>query len=113
MWVVAGERVILPHPTPVFCRCYFYLNSSETVKVVTQAFCNSPQHFIWDIRTTFAIPNLPQSPDTGQNSEGGISDFRIFSQSLIKENCHNCKTSYYIDMKLGPVTKFDKKNKTR
>ena len=39
------------------------------------------------------------------------SDFRISGQSLIKENCHNSRTSDDIDMKLGPVTKLDKKNK--
>ena len=52
------------------------------------------------------------SPDIGQNSDGGISDFRIPGQSLIKENCHNSRTSGDIDMKLGPVTKPDKRNKT-
>ena len=32
--------------------------------------------------------------------------------SLIKRNSHNSRTSDDIDMKLGPVTKFDKRNKT-
>ena len=41
-----------------------------------------------------------------------ISNFRISGQSLIKENCHNSRTSDDIDMKLGPVTKLDKKTKT-
>ena len=57
-------------------------------------------------------PNLPQSPDIGQNSDGGISDFRMSVQSLTKENCPNFGTSDDIDMKLGPVTKLDKRNKT-
>ena len=51
----------------------------------------------------------------GQNSEGGISDFRISGQSFIKENCHNSRTSDDIDdidMKLGPVTILEKRNKT-
>ena len=30
----------------------------------------------------FDIPNLPQPPDIGQNSDRGISDFQISSQSL-------------------------------
>ena len=34
-----------------------------------------------------------------------------YGQSLIKVNCHNSRTSYDIDMKLGPVTKLDKRNK--
>ena len=54
----------------------------------------------------------PQSPDIGKNSDGDISDFRISGQSLIKGNCHNSRTSDDIDMKLGPVTKLDKRNKT-
>ena len=41
-----------------------------------------------------------------------ISDFRISGQSLIKENCPNSRTSDDIDIKLGPVTKLDKGNKT-
>ena len=55
---------------------------------------------------------MRQSLDIGQNSDGGISDFRISGQSLIKENCHNSRTSDDIDMKLRPVTKLDKRNKT-
>ena len=57
------------------------------------------------------MPNFPQSPDIGQNSDGGISDFQISGQSLMKENCHNFLTSDDIDIKLGPVTKPDKRNK--
>ena len=49
-----------------------------------------------DIRATFDIPNSPQSPDIGQN-----------------ENCHNTRTSNDTDMKLGPVTKLDKRNKKK
>ena len=41
----------------------------------------------------------------------GISDFRISGQFLNKKNCHNSRTSDYIDIKLGPITKIDKKNK--
>ena len=63
------------------------------------------------------MPNLvfitrPQSPDIWQKSDRGIFDFRIAGQSLIKENCHNSRTSYDIDNKLGLVTKLDKRNKT-
>ena len=31
---------------------------------------------------------------------------------LLKRNCHNSRTSKDIDIKLGPVTKLDKRNKT-
>ena len=63
------------------------------------------------------MPNLvfifpPQSPEIGQNSDGGISDFHISDQSLIKENCRNSRTGDDIDMKLGPVNKLEKRNKT-
>ena len=57
------------------------------------------------------ISKSPQSPDIGQNSDGGVSDFRISVQSLINKNCHNYRTSNDIDMKLGPVTELDKRNK--
>ena len=54
---------------------------------------------------------MPQSPDIEKNSDGSISDFQISGQSLIKLNCHNSRTSDDIDMKLGVVTKLDKRNK--
>ena len=57
------------------------------------------------------MPNFPKSLNIGQNSDGGISDFRISRQSLIKDHCHNSRISDDIDMKLGAVTKIDKKNK--
>ena len=39
-----------------------------------------------DICAKIGIPNLTRSPDIGQNSDRGISDFQISSQSLTKEN---------------------------
>ena len=59
------------------------------------------------------MPNSSQSPDTAQNSNACISDFGISGQFLIKENCRNSRTSDYIDMKLGAVTKLRKRNKTQ
>ena len=47
----------------------------------------------------------------GKISDEGICNFWISDQSLIKGNCHNSRTSDGIDMKLGPVTKLDKRNK--
>ena len=47
-----------------------------------------------------------------QNKNEGTYDFHISGQSLIKRNCRKSKTSDDIDMKLGPVTKRDKRNKT-
>ena len=60
----------------------------------------------------FDIANSHQSPDIGQNSDGGISNFRISGQSLLKRNCYNFKTSDDIDMKHWTVTKRDERNKT-
>ena len=64
-----------------------------------------------DFRSKFGIPNSSQSPDIGQNSYGGILYFPIFGQSLIKRIVITPEL-VMIDIKLGPVTKLDKKNKT-
>ena len=42
----------------------------------------------------------------------GTSNFQISGQSLVKENCHNSRTRDNIGIKLSPVTKLAKKNKT-
>ena len=60
----------------------------------------------------FGTPNLPQSTDIVKNSNGGISNFWIYGQSLINANFHDTRSIYDIDVKLGPVTKLEKKNKT-
>ena len=57
--------------------------------------------------SNLALLTLPR-----QNSDWGISDFWITGQSLMKINFHNSRTSDDIDMKLQPVTKIDKRNKT-
>ena len=54
---------------------------------------------------------MSHSVDLGRNPDGGISDFQISDQSLVKENCPNSPTNDDIDIKLGPVTKIDKRNK--
>ena len=92
--------------------CWFALNNSEVVKAASLAFCSIQLHLIRDVRAKFGIPYLLQSPDIGQNSGGGISDFRISGQSFIKGDCHNFWTSDDISMKCGPETKLDKRNKT-
>ena len=60
----------------------------------------------------FGITNLSQSLDNGQNSTGGISNFRVSGQFLVNVNCPNSWSSDDIDMKLGTVIKLDKRNKT-
>ena len=93
--------------------CRFSLNSSEMVKAVILVFCSTQQHFIRNICAKFATTNPSQSLDLGQYSDGDIFDFWIFGQSFINENCHNSRTSHDIDMKLGLVTKLDKRNEAR
>ena len=60
------------------------------------------------------VPNSPQSPyiRQSQTREWGISDFRIFGQYLIKEDCHNSRTSNDICVKLQSLTERDKRNTT-
>ena len=53
---------------------------------------------------------MPQFPDIGWNSDRGISNFWISVQSYIKETNYNSRTNNNIDMKVGPVTKLDKRN---
>ena len=72
---------------------------------MTLAFCSIQEHFIRNICAKVGIPNLPIS-------DGGISDFQISGQSLVKENCRNSRTSDGTDMKLGRVTKIHKSKKT-
>ena len=40
----------------------------------------------------------------------GISGF--FGQSFINKNCNNSRTSHDTDMKLGAISKLDKRNKS-
>ena len=49
-----------------------------------------------------------------KSSDGGISDFQIFDQSLIKENYHNSRISDDIDIKQNKEkeTKQRQKNLT-
>ena len=77
------------------------------VKAVTLGFWVT---FYREVCAKFVIPNSPQSPVIGQNSDGRIFDFHISGQSLINKNCRNSRTSHGVDMKLGPVTKLDKRN---
>ena len=85
---------------------------SETVKVVTVAFFylySVTFYFFRCICAKYVIPKSAQSTDTWKNSEGGISNFWISSQSFKKENS---RTTDGIDLKVGPLTKFDMRNKS-
>ena len=39
-----------------------------------------------------------------------VYNFQTSGQSFINKNCHNCRTSHDLDLKLGLVTKPDKRN---
>ena len=95
-----------------FTPSWISLNNSEAVRAITLALCSIQWHFIRVILAKISISYSPQSPDIRQNSDGGIFGFRISGQSLIKENCHNSRTSNDTVMKLGPITKLDKRNRT-
>ena len=68
--------------------------------------------FLVPVKSVLGSSILCYSPDIRQNSDERISDFRISGQSFIKENCHNSRTTDDINMKLRPVTKHHKRNKT-
>ena len=56
--------------------------------------------------------NCPSLQILGKTQPGVFLISRFLpGQPLIKENCHNSRTSQDIEMKLGPVTKLDKRNK--
>ena len=105
VWV---GRVILPTTPSPRSPCWFSLNNSEKVRAISLEFCSIQQLFIRNICAKFGISNSLQSPDIGQNSDGGNSNFQISGQSFINQNCHNSRTIHDIDKKLGPVTKLDK-----
>ena len=65
----------------------------------------SPLPYCWLVTFVPILESLTQT-------QTGISDFRISGQSLIKENCHNSRTSDDIYMELGPLTKLEEWNKT-
>ena len=77
--------------------CWFSLNNSEMVKPVTLEFWEHSVIFCQRLASNLVSLTCP--------------DFWISGEYLVKENCHNSRTSDDIDMKPGPVTKLDKKNK--
>ena len=97
----------LSPPPPPIGPCWITLNNSEMVKVATLAICSSQQHFIRDIRAKVGIPKSTQILSKTQT--GGV--FWVSGQFLVKENCHNSRTSNDIGMRLGPVITLDKRIK--
>ena len=60
--------------------CWFSLINSETVKSMKLEFCSIKQIFLGDIHAKFGTPYSVQPPNTGQNSDGVISNFQISDQ---------------------------------
>ena len=77
------------------------------MKAIILAFCTIQKQFIKNNRDKFVISHSLESPNIGQNSDGVISNFQIFSQI----NCINSRTSDHIDIKLRAVTKLDNRKK--
>lgn len=86
-----------------FC---FSLISPDGTSCKTGIFQHSV-FFLKDIGPEISIPNLSQPLDIGRNLYRSISNSRISGQSLIKDNY---KTSNDIYMKLGPLSKLEKRN---
>ena len=107
IWVKRGVNFT---PFPPLPHSFFCQNSKSCNPGILQHLVTF--YYIKDICFKFSICNLPQSADIGRNWDWGISDFRISGQSFIKENWHNSRTRNDIDMKLGPATKLEKRNKT-
>ena len=60
--------------------CNYSLSLNSSGKSYNPGTLQHSVTFIREIRAKFGIPNFPQSPDTGQNSDGSISDFRFSAQ---------------------------------
>ena len=91
--------------------CWFSLNNSGTMKAVTLAFCSIQLRFI-----KIFVPNLVSLTCPGLQilDKTQMVVFLmsvVFLKSLIKENCHSCRTSNDIDVKLRPATQLDKRKK--
>ena len=66
--------------------------------------------FTGDIQAKSCIPSSFQPPDIGKNLGGVFLFSEFLVKFLINKNCHNSTTSNYIDMKVRPLTKYDKRN---
>ena len=60
----------------------------------------------------FVFSTCPSLHILGKTQTRLFPNSGFLVKSLIKENCHNSKTSDDIDMKLEPITKLYKRNKT-
>ena len=54
----------------------------------------------------------PSLPILGKTQAGVFPNPAFLVKSLLKEKCHNSRTSGNIDMKLGKITKLYQRNKT-
>ena len=103
IWV--GDGLILP-------LCWFSLNNSETVKAVTWHFVAFSNTLLETFVPNLVFPTSPSLQIFGKTQTRVFPNSGFLVKSLIKENCHNSRTSDDIDMKLGAGTKLYKRNKT-
>ena len=90
--------------------CLFSLNNSEIEKAVNRAFCRIKLLFIGNNQATLVSLTCSslQISDKNQTREFPISSFPV--KLIINRSCRKSTTSDDTDMKLGPVTKIDKRN---
>ena len=93
---------------PLLLRVSF--KNSETVKTATLAFRTIHYYFITIICTKSRFLTLPNLQSLGKTQMGVFPNFRIYDQFFITKNCRNSKINHDIDIKLRPVTKFNKRN---
>ena len=89
----------------IWPRAGFLLITQKMVKARTLVFaaCNS---FLLET----LVPNLISLTRPSLQILGKISNFWIYGQFFVNENCHNCRTSHDIDIESRPVSKIDKRN---
>ena len=81
------------------------------VETVNLLFSRITWLFIRDIHTKFGVPKSLHSPDIWYQT--GIFPIpKILVKSIINKSCHNYRANNDTNVKLGPLTKLDKKNTT-
>ena len=98
-------RAILPHVA-------FLLITQKREKLELWHFAAFSNILLDTFVPNMVLPTCTSLQILGKIQMGVFPNSGFLAKSLIKENFHNSRTSHDIDMKLGPVTKIYKKNKT-
>ena len=79
------------------------------VKAVNQTFCSTKLETL----VTNPVSITCSSHQMLDKTQTGVFPIlRFLVKLLINENCHNSRNGNDIDMRLGPISKPDKRNKT-